>query len=103
MQISQVGICSSIVGIQLTGSIVWLIVDPPQTTVQYPSRTEAVLSCKATATHLILSLAFNMLLIVLCTVYAWRTRKIPENFNETKYIGFTMYDDCLVEIILGYV
>lgn len=43
-----------------------------------------------------MSLGFNMLLIVLCTVYAFKTRKIPENFNETKYIGFTMYATCII-------
>lgn len=31
------------------------------------------------------------LLIVVCTFYAFKTRKIPENFNESKFIGFTMY------------
>ena len=29
-------------------------------------------------------------------VYAFKTRKIPENFNEAKYIGFTMYSTCIV-------
>ena len=33
---------------------------------------------------------------VLCTMYAFKTRKIPENFNEAKYIGFTMYSTCIV-------
>jgi len=37
-----------------------------------------------------------MLLIVVCTVYAVKTRKIPENFNESKHIGFTMYTTCVI-------
>ena len=37
-----------------------------------------------------------MILILLCTVYAVKTRKIPSNFNEAKYIGFTMYSTCIV-------
>ena len=37
-----------------------------------------------------------MVLVLLCTVYAFKTRKIPENFNETKYIAFTMYSTCIV-------
>jgi hypothetical protein len=34
--------------------------------------------------------------IFLCTWYAFKTRKIPENFNEAKYIGFTMYSTCII-------
>jgi len=37
-----------------------------------------------------------MILIILCTVQAVKARKIPENFNEAKYIGFTMYSTCIV-------
>jgi len=36
------------------------------------------------------------MLITLCTFYAFKTRKIPENFNETKHIGFTMYATCII-------
>ncbi|XP_071522284.1 metabotropic glutamate receptor 6-like [Panulirus ornatus] len=35
-------------------------------------------------------------LIVVCTVYAVLTRKIPEAFNESKHIGFTMYTTCII-------
>ncbi|TMS39836.1 hypothetical protein L596_006304 [Steinernema carpocapsae] len=98
---AQVGICASIVSAQLIGSIVWLIVDPPGTRVQFPSRTEAILTCKATASHLLISLLFNMLLIILCTLYAFKTRKIPENFNETRLIGFTMYSTSILWLSFG--
>lgn len=37
-----------------------------------------------------------MFLITTCTVYAVKTRKIPENFNESKFIGFTMYTTCII-------
>ncbi|CAH1999074.1 unnamed protein product [Acanthoscelides obtectus] len=39
---------------------------------------------------------YNMVLITTCTVYAVKTRKIPENFNESKFIGFTMYTTCII-------
>ncbi|EPQ17475.1 Metabotropic glutamate receptor 2 [Myotis brandtii] len=42
------------------------------------------------------SLAYNVLLIALCTLYAFKTRKCPENFNEAKFIGFTMYTTCII-------
>ena len=28
--------------------------------------------------------------------YAFKTRKCPENFNEAKFIGFTMYTTCII-------
>jgi len=34
-------------------------------------------------------------------VYAVKTHKIPENFNESKHIGFTMYTTCV--IWLGFI
>jgi len=40
--------------------------------------------------------AYPILLILLCTVYAVVTRKIPAAFNESKYIGFTMYTTCVI-------
>lgn len=39
---------------------------------------------------------YNMVLITICTIYAVKTRKVPENFNEAKFIGFTMYTTCII-------
>lgn len=43
-----------------------------------------------------MSLSYDVLLVILCTVYAFKTRKCPENFNEAKFIGFTMYTTCII-------
>ncbi|VDN27932.1 unnamed protein product [Gongylonema pulchrum] len=98
---AQVAICIGIVSLQVIGSLVWLIVDQPGTAVLFPSRTEAILTCKATASHLLISLLYNMLLIIACTLYAFKTRKIPENFNETRLIGFTMYSTSILWLSFG--
>ncbi|UJR09763.1 hypothetical protein I4U23_013990 [Adineta vaga] len=42
------------------------------------------------------SLTYNVLLVLICTMYAISTRKVPENFNETKFIGFTCYTTCII-------
>ena len=42
--------------------------------------------------------AFVSVLVLLYTYYAIRTRNLPENFNETKRIGFAMYTTLLTEI-----
>lgn len=90
-----------IVSVQLIGTFVWILFDPPGTMIVFPTRTEAVLTCKATTSHLLISLLYNILLIVACTVYAFKTRKIPENFNETRHIGFTMYSTCILWLAFG--
>ncbi|GFS23614.1 metabotropic glutamate receptor [Elysia marginata] len=40
--------------------------------------------------------SYPILLVLVCTVYAIMTRKIPEAFNESKHIGFTMYTTCII-------
>lgn len=57
----------------------------------YPTRAEVVLQCNVPDHHFLYSLAYEAFLLILCTVYAVKTRKVPENFNETRYIGFSMY------------
>uniref|UniRef100_A0A915PVH0 G-protein coupled receptors family 3 profile domain-containing protein n=1 Tax=Setaria digitata TaxID=48799 RepID=A0A915PVH0_9BILA len=98
---AQIAICFGIVSIQLIGSLIWLVIDPPGTTVLFPSRKETVLTCKARASHLLISLLYNMFLIIACTLYAFKTRKIPENFNETRLIGFTMYSTSILWLSFG--
>ncbi|KAG7210717.1 hypothetical protein KM043_012217 [Ampulex compressa] len=82
--------------VQLIGAIVWLIIEPPDTTEIHPYPLSAVLTCRVSTFSLMMSLVYNMFLILMCTLYAFKTRKIPENFNEAKYIGFTMYSTCIV-------
>ncbi|RWS02765.1 metabotropic glutamate receptor 7-like protein, partial [Dinothrombium tinctorium] len=96
---SQIVICLCLVSIQLVFVVAWLIRDPPsirEVIYRTGFRTFAVLQCGISATATIISLVYNMILIVMCTTYAFKTRKIPENFNEAKYIGFTMYSTCIV-------
>ncbi|XP_006619708.1 metabotropic glutamate receptor 7-like isoform X1 [Apis dorsata] len=93
---SQVVIAIGITAVQLIGVIVWLIIEPPDTTEIHPYPLSAVLTCRVSTFSLMMSLVYNMFLILMCTLYAFKTRKIPENFNEAKYIGFTMYSTCIV-------
>ncbi|KHN85912.1 putative metabotropic glutamate receptor mgl-1 [Toxocara canis] len=94
--ISQVFLTGLLAGVQLFGSLIWLLIVPPGTRHDYPSRDQVVLTCNVPDHHFLYSLAYDAALIVLCTVYAVKTRKVPENFNETKFIGFSMYTTCVV-------
>lgn len=93
---SQIFICLCLVSVQLIGALTWIIIDRPSVTKDFPDPETVVLRCGVDNVSLILSLVYNMVLILLCTTYAFKTRKIPENFNEAKYIGFAMYSTCIV-------
>ncbi|KAF8790267.1 Metabotropic glutamate receptor like protein [Argiope bruennichi] len=94
---SQLFICFCITIVQVVISAVWLNISPPNAIHYFRSREENHLVCAAAvdATYMV-AFAYPMLLIIICTVYALLTRKIPEAFNESKYIGFTMYTTCII-------
>uniref|UniRef100_F6Y4H2 Glutamate metabotropic receptor 7 n=1 Tax=Monodelphis domestica TaxID=13616 RepID=F6Y4H2_MONDO len=100
---SQLAITSSLISVQLLGVFIWFGVDPPNIIIDYdehktvnPEQARGVLKCDITDLQIICSLGYSILLMVTCTVYAIKTRGVPENFNEAKPIGFTMYTTCIV-------
>ena len=92
----QVLITLGLVSVQAVGALIWLVLEPPGTRMHYPSRSEVWLRCRINDTSFLVSQSYNMVLICVCTVYAFKTRKIPENFNESKFIVFTMYTTCVI-------
>ncbi|XP_044259087.1 metabotropic glutamate receptor 5-like [Tribolium madens] len=62
------------------------------------STTRTLLECDTTPEAIVVPLAFDFFLIILCTIYAVKTRNVPENFNEAKFIGFAMYTTCVIWI-----
>ena len=93
---SQIFICLSLVSVQVVGGLTWLGFEKPETVFEKQFKEYQVLTCKASQLAILLSLVYNMLLIIVCTIFGIMTRKIPQNFNEAKYIAFTMYSTCIV-------
>ncbi|KAI5093683.1 metabotropic glutamate receptor 2 precursor, partial [Silurus meridionalis] len=95
---SQVAICAALISAQLLVALVWLLVEAPGVRKEMsPERRDVVtLKCNSLDSSMLVSLTYNCILIVLCTFYAFKTRKCPENFNEAKFIGFTMYTTCII-------
>lgn len=73
-----------------------LFIDPPIALLEFPSTHRAVLTCATTYRAVLSPFAFDALLLGLCTLYAVKTRNVPENFNEAKFIGFAMYTTCVI-------
>ncbi|XP_023224287.1 metabotropic glutamate receptor 7-like [Centruroides sculpturatus] len=94
---SQLVICGALIGVQISIIAVWLVFTPPRAIHSYPSREESQLVCAASmnATYMV-AFVYPIFLIIVCTIYAILTRKIPEAFNESKYIGLTMYTTCII-------
>ena len=94
---SQLVICFGLVSIQVLIGAVWLVMSPPRAGPYYPTRSDNQLVCiSAVGTEYMIGFAYPICLIIICTIYAILTRKIPEAFNESKYIGFTMYTTCII-------
>ncbi|XP_014677135.1 PREDICTED: metabotropic glutamate receptor-like, partial [Priapulus caudatus] len=94
---SQILICFGLVSVQVLVSGIWMFVSPPSAEHLYPTEESNELICSASkdATYMIVC-AYPVCLMVVCTLYAVLTRKIPEAFNESKFIGFTMYTTCIL-------
>ncbi|XP_054288605.1 metabotropic glutamate receptor 2-like [Macrosteles quadrilineatus] len=94
---SQLIICSALVSVQLLINAVWMVVSTPRAIHHYPTREDNLLICSSyvDASYMI-AFGYPIVLIVVCTVYAVLTRNIPEAFNESKHIGFTMYTTCVI-------
>lgn len=94
---SQLIICFGLIFVQILINGVWIIIDPARAMHHYPTMEDNLLVCNnyIDASYMI-AFAYPTVLIIVCTVYAVLTRKIPEAFNESKHIGLTMYTTCVI-------
>ncbi|XP_047244718.1 metabotropic glutamate receptor 1 isoform X2 [Girardinichthys multiradiatus] len=93
---AQVIIAFMLISVQLTLEITLIILEPPEPVKSYPSIREVYLICNTSNLGMVAPLGYNGLLILSCTYYAFKTRNVPANFNEAKYIAFTMYTTCII-------
>ncbi|KAK7891603.1 hypothetical protein WMY93_023566 [Mugilogobius chulae] len=93
---AQVVIASILISLQLSLEITLIVMEPPEPVKSYPSIREVFLICNTSNLVVVAPLGYNGLLILSCTYYAFKTRNVPANFNEAKYIAFTMYTTCII-------
>ena len=93
---SQVMITVIILFPQVGIALAELLVFTPKIKRLYNAPDHVLITCDADTTSMIIQLCYNVLLILLCTYYAFYTRKTPLNFNEAKFIGFCMYTTCVI-------
>lgn len=93
---AQLVIASVLICIQLGIIVSLFIMEPPEVIHDFPTIRDVKLICNTTNIAVVAPLGYNGLLILSCTFYAFKTRNVPANFNEAKYIAFTMYTTCII-------
>lgn len=97
---SQLLITFGLIAIQALFFILISSTNPPDLVENFYAHTgELHLECYLTAPVFIAYLTYNVVLMLLCTVYAFVTRQCPKNFNEAMHIGVTMYLSCVVWVV----
>ncbi|XP_067127644.1 metabotropic glutamate receptor 3-like isoform X1 [Centruroides vittatus] len=94
---SQLIITAVLVSIEVIINTIWLLYDRPAVTRIHPSREANLLICLGSDTpSYLVGLIYPFVLIGFCTVYAFKTRKCPDGFNEARYLTFTNYTTCVI-------
>ncbi|XP_033636095.1 metabotropic glutamate receptor 1-like [Asterias rubens] len=93
---AQVVMTLLVIAVQVGIITALLLIEPPAAVFDYPDLHRVTLVCNTTTMAILAPLGYDALLVIMCTLYAFKTRNLPENFNEAKYIAFTMYTTCVV-------
>ena len=77
-------------------TVLWLSLDPPYQHQEIRPQTHVFNTClpfRTTLGKVLRAVMFTyfIFLSLLCAIYAFKARRLPENFNETRYIGLAMY------------
>ena len=95
---SQLVFVGVIVLFQVVIAIIWLVFEQPDS-VLIKSDYSVDLRCAANVyAGLSVSLAYNGILLACSTFFAFRTRHVPSEFNETKLINLSCYAMCVIWI-----
>lgn len=88
---SQVLLTLLLIAVQLVIAIVWLVVEPPSTILVFDDLSTELKCGESPYIGLSVSFGYSLLLLLLSTYFAFRARKVPQNFNEAKLINLTLY------------
>ena len=79
-----------------------MIIEPPLVTIQMPYENQYALqiTCVLSDVETIGIMAWNICIVLICCVFAFLTRKLPENYNETRFIAFCAF--CTFVVFLTF-
>ena len=94
---SQVLICLGLLCLQLLLGVMWVVSNAPSITkIIPPRRNEVAVICNSEVFQIGFNLIPALILMIICTFYAYKTRRFPSNFNEALSIFTAMYISCFI-------
>ena len=95
--ISQVVFTLSLAFVQLLIASIWLAVEPPRVKTMLVNRRFLELVCDHSPhATLVVTVMYNLILLVTSAYFAFRARNVPELFNEAKFITITVFSLCVI-------
>ena len=93
----QVLFVFSITAVAIIIWLVFVIIDPPVAAYDYRYELQVYVVC-TTKLHIGLGLviAYTLVLASISTILAWKTRKLPDNFNEARYIFICSFSTLVI-------
>ena len=80
----------------LVVALVWVLIYQPEVTYHYAD-TYVIIDCGNQSDKLlIITMGYTAVLAITTTFLAYKARNLPENFSETRYIGFSMFTFCII-------
>ena len=96
--LSQVTFAAVLISIQVVISSVWLGMEPPTVRQEFDAHSALIECGENPYVGLSVTLVYNAILLLITLYFAFRTRKVPDNFNEAKFINLTTYSLLIIWI-----
>ncbi|XP_072037386.1 metabotropic glutamate receptor 3-like [Amphiura filiformis] len=95
---SQVSITLGLCLVPITWMTIWLILVPPEVILDMPDQLAPRVerTCSQGLPERIGTMIWDLVLVFVCCVYAFRTRKLPNNYKESRFIAFCVFSTLLV-------
>ena len=96
--LSQVTFSALLIFIQIVISMLWLVIEPPTVKHVFGTHSATIVCGEMMYAGLFITLGYNGILLLFIMYFAFRTRNVPENYNETKFINLTIYSLAIIWI-----
>ena len=96
--VSQIIITCIFISVQVLIAFLWLAIEHPATTIIHSHNANTLMCDENRIVGIAILFSYNIILLFASTYFAFRIRKVPENFNEAKFIFGTLSTSCIAWI-----